>query len=908
MNNYPRPPGFHFFFAGLTLAGLSVGAAPPSAKGDPLRDIRILSPEWICAVVDPTEAILQEREIRFADALAKDRADHERTLSEGRKGWYLEKSKQYRSLVIQADLHRRLFADFNRSDFWRINGKAPRETTVWAHSVDALPGERADDAPALDALPQSRVADMVYLRLPAPLKKSARISIEGGSFCSGSLSHHEESSVCWSIKVNQVGYRPADASNRAYLGMWLPGIGPMDFSAFAGKEFSVRRFQRGDHWQEGKAVGEPVFRGKITLRRTFADQNIPRDGGANLTGEDVYEMDLSGLSIPGEFCIHIPGLGRSWPFRVDRNVWGEAFYTVMKGLFTQRCGTALTQPFTAWERGVCHAETLPGRFLPETESWYRGAYRKGDVRYGFRDESGAQIGVSSFTVVGNSDPAAKPVPGLRGGWHDAADFDRRIYHYNVVWDLLGAFESNQKALGDSQLHIPESGNGIPDILDEALWGIEVWRRTQTPEGAVSSWIEEKSHPGMGRDLQETIGSDPLKMFVSVPDRAGSFAYAAAAAWAGRLLRPFDQKRAETFIESAARAFDWADRAENAIRGWEMELVDGGRDAKLKGQKLRFDEDPQMQSDDNGPIDRAFAALHLYQATGTQAYLDAWGATPLAREFGRVAHRVNPCRLVPLFNPTGSDLPGRDLVLETLRRNADALIAAQGEHAYRMLWLSPKDGWFHTLAWGNYHSKLRLLGTVAALTGEPRYRESLASGASFFLGCNPMGTTLVSGLGSVFPVVFQHLHSQSDGIAEPTPGIAPYWFTYGVAMNAFLLADGGHASVKSFYPPTAVAFVPDILGRKQLQEHLDRSDKTGDWVKETGKPVRDAVWKNWPVFRRHTTHPGSVVEQNEFTVGETISPLAFAFAILTGEGWTPARELRERRPRTDLRNLPYYGQP
>jgi hypothetical protein len=265
-------------------------------------------------------------------------------------------------------------------------------------------------------------------------------------------------------------------------------------------------------------------------------------------------------------------------------------------------------------------------------------------------------------------------------------------------------------------------------------------------------------------------------------------------------------------------------------------------------------------------------------------------------------------MLPLFNTKGLEPGSSQSIQETLVRNADGLIASQEEHAYRMLWLSPKDGWFHTLAWGNFHSKLRLLGVVAALTGEARHQNALASGASFFLGCNPMGTTLVSGVGSVFPVVFQHIHSQSDGIAEPTPGIAPYWYTFGVPMTSFLLADGGHASVRSFFNPVAVALIPDGLGRARLQEDLDRADKTGDWVRDAGKPVRDVVWKNWPVFRRHTTHPAAVVEQNEFTVGETISPLAFCFAVLTGGGWNPPKNLLDREPRRNLSELPFYSQP
>ena len=882
----------------------SVAEAAPEA----LKEVRFLSPDWLCAVVDPTAEILATRDSLFKAELEKDRADHARLQAEGKKGWYLEKSKHYRTLLVQNTLHRELFASMNRASFWTVNGKRPADVTVWAHSVDGVPADSATDAPALDSMPLSRVADMVYLRLPTTVVARGKVEVRGGDGRAGVLQFDEDSTVCWSIKVNQVGYRPGVLTNRAYLGMWLPGIGALDFSKFEGKPFVVRRFERGAGFRDGRAVGDAVMKGKIALRRKFADQHAEREGGSNLTGEDVYEMDLSGVQGSGEFCVQIPGLGRSWPFTVGENALGESYFMLMKGLFTQRCGMELRLPFTAWERGACHETTLPGRFLPETEGWYRGAYRKGDSRFGIRDEQGKQISPSTFTLVGNSDPNGNPLPGVKGGWHDAADFDRRIYHYNVVSDLLAAYESNAKALGDKQLNIPESGNGVPDILDEALWGIDVWRLTQTAEGAVSSWIEQRTHPGTARTLEESIAKDPLPMFSAVPDRCGSFAYAAAAAWAGRLLRPFDQKRADAFIESSVRAYAWASKPDSVIKGWTLKVHDGGRDTKLKGTTIAFDEDPEVRTEDNLAVERAFAALNLLHATARDTYRKDWEAFGMGKQFHLVAHRVNPCRLVPLFKQGGVDASEVGKVLEALRRSAEGLMASQSEHAYRMLWLGPKDGWFHTLAWGNYHSKLRLVGTLYAATGEALYRDALASGSDFFLGCNPMGTTLVSGLGSVFPVVFQHIHSQSDGIAEPTPGIAPYWYTYGVSMNGFLLADAGHGSVKGFYQPFGLALIPDKLGREKLQADIDRADKVGDWPREVGKPVRDVIWKNWPIFRRHTTHPAAVVEQNEFTVGETISPLAFAFSLLIGEGWTPSRELLERRPKTNVSDLPYYPQP
>ncbi|MCB1135851.1 MAG: glycoside hydrolase family 9 protein, partial [Chlamydiia bacterium] len=69
----------------------------------------------------------------------------------------------------------------------------------------------------------------------------------------------------------------------------------------------------------------------------------------------------------------------------------------------------------------------------------------------------------------------------QGGWHDAADWDRRTQHLTCVLDLLNAYEIAPQKFLDGQLNIPESGNGIPDILDEAEYGLRVWLKSQNAD-------------------------------------------------------------------------------------------------------------------------------------------------------------------------------------------------------------------------------------------------------------------------------------------------------------------------------------------------------------------------------------------------------------------------------------------
>jgi len=109
-----------------------------------------------------------------------------------------------------------------------------------------------------------------------------------------------------------------------------------------------------------------------------------------------------------------------------------------------------------------------------------------------------------------------PGRGGVGGWYDAADRDRRRWHYDVVYDLLLAYETAPGNFTDGQAPTYESRNGIPDIVDEAAWGLLVWRRSQDERGGVSGYCEQVPRccrvmrpptphaPGRVRRLEEVV--------------------------------------------------------------------------------------------------------------------------------------------------------------------------------------------------------------------------------------------------------------------------------------------------------------------------------------------------------------------------------------------------------------------
>ena len=69
-----------------------------------------------------------------------------------------------------------------------------------------------------------------------------------------------------------------------------------------------------------------------------------------------------------------------------------------------------------------------------------------------------------------------------GGWHDAGDYGRYMVTTGIsAGTLLWTWEIYGKKIENISLRIPESGNGTPDILNEARWGLE-WMLKMQDDG------------------------------------------------------------------------------------------------------------------------------------------------------------------------------------------------------------------------------------------------------------------------------------------------------------------------------------------------------------------------------------------------------------------------------------------
>jgi endoglucanase len=126
---------------------------------------------------------------------------------------------------------------------------------------------------------------------------------------------------------------------------------------------------------------------------------------------------------------------------------------------------------------------------------------------------------------------------VRGGWYDAGDHGKYVVNGGIAtYQLLSAFErtataptATPGALGDGTLRLPERGNGVPDVLDEARWELEFLLRMQVPAGRpLAGMAHHKVHDSAWTGLPLAPAADPMARELHPPSTAATLNLAATA--------------------------------------------------------------------------------------------------------------------------------------------------------------------------------------------------------------------------------------------------------------------------------------------------------------------------------------------------------------------------------------------
>jgi len=412
-------------------------------------------------------------------------------------------------------------ADVDPSDLddgWALAEASGPDVAINKTDRSTRPNDAGSDGKDTTLFP---VAHRITLELGAPLEIGTAYELTSPLGTTTEFTIDDTSSRSPAVHANQVGYRPADAAKVAFLSA------PKGSTAIG----ATPGFRVID-----TATGSSVLEGVATAATTAADGEY---GRGDLSGVKVWRLDFSALTTPGRYRVCVDGIGCSATLAVDEDTtWLRAATTVARGLYYQRSGIALGEPYTSIDRPRPD-HTDDGLVVHESKLTALEASQMGDA------EIFEQLVATATTTV---------VEGAWGGHFDAGDWDRRAQHLFMARETFDLLRIAPDRFADLDLQIPESGNAVPDIADEALWTIDLFRRMQRPDGAIRGGVESANFP---QDGATPSWDDDLARYAYAPDPWSSFIYASAAADAAVALRDIDATRSAELSTSALAAMTWA---------------------------------------------------------------------------------------------------------------------------------------------------------------------------------------------------------------------------------------------------------------------------------------------------------------------------------------------------------------
>jgi endoglucanase len=361
--------------------------------------------------------------------------------------------------------------------------------------------------------------------------------------------------VTTAVKLDNFGYRPDDMKVAI-------------FSANPGSTVQVR-----------------TSGGTVVFAVPTNGGSISSKGKDPCSGDRVWWVDFSPLHARGTYHLFSESLNaRSYEFVIAPNVYNEVMRTALKTFYRQRCGIAKPATFAgAWADGTaCHradASTGPA---------------DGHVDRGLRD--------------------------LTGGWHDAGDYNKYLAYSasNAILYMLRAWEDDPQTFPDGDLNIPESGNGVSDLLDEVKWELDFFLKMQLPDGSVLSNV----HAEGSANGASPPSADTTSRYYRKPTLESGAVFAGSCALASRVFTAAGQVAyAETLKNAALLTWGWLRGQENS-------------DQKVWAAAEIFRMDPTINSarsyvDGYRADNWSGVTFHVtrYDSHAAITYVQARGATP-----------------------------------------------------------------------------------------------------------------------------------------------------------------------------------------------------------------------------------------------------------------------------------------
>ncbi|HLP42238.1 MAG TPA: glycoside hydrolase family 9 protein, partial [Fibrobacteria bacterium] len=355
-------------------------------------------------------------------------------------------------------------------------------------------------------------------------------------------------------------------------------------------------------------------------------------------------------------------------------------------------------------------------------------------------------------------PAETVVPAPRG-WYDAGDYNKYVVNSGIsTYTLLALYRQFPAVFDTLGLGIPESGDAVPDILDEALWNLRWMMSMQDPNDG-GAYHKLTSANFSGSIMPD---ADQSKRYLVRKSVTATLDLAAVCAYASRVFRKYDKELpgfADSALAVARKAWDWA-RANPTAYYRQADMN------KLYSPPIETGE----YGDGNAGDELQWAGAELYLATGIDSfYLAAFPGALTLRVPTPSWADVGALALYSMADEGGPDRPRIDTAAVRLRLRAAgaALVEAAAASAFRVPMTARDYVWGSNSVAGNMGM---LLVQAYRAGGDTAFLRPAVDALDYLLGRNGPAVSFVTGFGSVSPRNLHHRPSEADGVDDPVPGL------------------------------------------------------------------------------------------------------------------------------------------
>lgn len=337
---------------------------------------------------------------------------------------------------------------------------------------------------------------------------------------------------------------------------------------------------------------------------------------------------------------------------------------------------------------------------------------------------------------------------VSGGWHDASDYLQYLpTSANATYQMLFAYTHNPQSFADHyDAWGNEGANKIPDIIDEAKWGLD-WLVKMNPgkEEYYNQLADDRDHAGLRLPTKDSVKygtgkglARPVYFITGQPQgekyknktrgvasSAGKFA--SAFALGAVVMKDFYPAFAKALVSKAKDAYAFGKKYPGNTQTLSVKA-------------------PYIYAEDNDADDMELAALSLYQLTKERQYL-AEGIQyarmePVTPWMG--ADTANHYQWYPFVNlghywGAQLDPVNRQEYISFMKRGIEKVVSRGKNTPFLngvpFIWCS------NNLAAGI----LTQMSLYKKLTGDQRYNEAEAALRDWLLGCNPWGTSMICDL-------------------------------------------------------------------------------------------------------------------------------------------------------------------